>query len=147
MSEESVVDRVLETQAEVHRLQTAALARMRAFRDVHRTVLHVPSLVVGQVVAVFSGVPGDQWEGADGKQRPVDEPVVLLQGGHSFLIRDGSAFLELTPGQLSTYEAIQQAVAGIVVVGARGFSRAGDTPEVATSLICAALRKQLAALA
>jgi hypothetical protein len=106
-------------------------------------VLHVPTLTVGPVKAFFDGTESRWKSTIDGGEVPA--PVLELETGHGFVARE-SAFHVLDAAQLRFYIAIQQGLAQLVGVAARGAAGEGVDPRAGFALVISALRAQLIAL-
>jgi len=91
------------------------------------------------------------WDGeAERYVSPVNDlevkaPVLELETGHA-LVANPDAFLELTTAEFRMYAALQQGLAGLAAMAARGAASAGVDRVHGIALMRAALRAQLAAL-
>lgn len=108
---------------------------------VGKVVLHVPTLVVGTVRARWYA--GQYVSLVNGE--PVPGDVLELDDGNAFVARPG-AFLTMGKAEVRFFETMQEGLAGLVAVAARGGTASGVEPETGYTLTVAALRAQLAAL-
>lgn len=110
-------------------------------------VLHVGLAVTGRPVAVFS--PGGY---RDENDNPVDKPVMKLDTGHAFILRDDEEHLlvGITEQEAALHARLIDDLKTVIIGAVVEMSRSGGSPErqpVALALIQAALVAQLRALA
>lgn len=106
-------------------------------------VIHEPTLAVGPVKKFWDGVDEIYVSPINGAACP--GAVLELETGHS-LVAVFEHFIELDENAIRFYAAIQQGLAGLIVVSARNASASGVTQDVGIALTVAAFRTQLAAI-
>jgi hypothetical protein len=103
-------------------------------------VLHVESRVVGKVVALYDG-EGKKWVGQI-DPRPVQEPVLKLEQGHTFIAKAGS-FIELAEKEAQFVSEAQAGLSAIVGAAAQRAGALGVVPQACALLLAAAFAQQL----
>lgn len=126
---------------------TPAEQHARALLASGTLVLHVGLAVTGKPVDLFA--PGEY---RDENNNPVDTPVLKLDTGHAFILRDDETQLlvGITEHEAKLHARLVEDLKTVIIGAVVEMSRATGSPErqpVALSLIQAALVAQLRALA
>lgn len=111
------------------------------------TLLHRSSCIVGVPTKFYDGKEEAWTSSVNGE--PVPDPVIELDAGGEVrhgLLAVPEEFLVLTENEVRFYKGIQQGLAAIVAVAARGAAGNGVDLDAGFALLSCAFRTQLAAL-
>ena len=105
-------------------------------------LLHTATLAVGAVVRFYSGASGDRFKGGDDVD--VEAPVLVLSTGHSFVMREREAFVELDDTHAAIYTDTVDALRRTIVESCdRAATLLAGRHEHPLPLILAALHMQI----
>lgn len=118
-------------------------ARFASLAERNAMVFHRPTGFVGRAERYYDG---ETAVFCPPNGLPVEGPVLGMQGGHTFVAKDPTAFVELADREARMFVILQEGIAGVVRVAASQAQAMGVTQDDAIMLMVAVLRAQANAL-